>query len=231
VVERFLLLEGGSFPAEWVNLAAEKLEQGAVVVHPTETVHGFGCRWDSRTAQERIERFKGREPGKAMLLLVPGVEWVERLTEEISAEAEVLMRAFWPGPLTLVFETSGAARERCPWLGETVALRRSPHPFTRQVVERLGLPIVSTSLNRSGQPMPSDPIRFLTESLPAELGNGIKTVELAVIDRRLADAERPGLPSSLVRPESGGFELLRCGAVSAEEISRRTGLELRTRRG
>ncbi|MCE5271592.1 L-threonylcarbamoyladenylate synthase [bacterium] len=234
MVERFLLLEGDTFPSEWVALAAEKLEQGAVVVHPTETVHGFGCRWDSRAAHERIVRLKGREPGKAMLFLVPDTGWVERLAQGISPEAAALMQAFWPGPLTLVFNASGAAHERCPWLGETVALRRSPHPFTAKVVERLALPMVSTSLNRSGQPVPEDPVRFLTEVLPAELGDEPPKprVELAVIESRApGSGAGTGLPSSLVRPLSGGFELLRSGAVSAEEISRRTGLELRQRLG
>jgi L-threonylcarbamoyladenylate synthase len=126
VVKRFLFLDGGQFPVEWISLAAGALDGGSVVVHPTETVHGFGCRWDCREAAERIVRMKGRDPGKSMLFLVPDLNWVERLTTGLSPESIQMVEKFWPGPLTLVFQASESVRKECPWLGETVGPPAQP---------------------------------------------------------------------------------------------------------
>ncbi len=226
MVKRFLFIDGGQYPEEWISLAAEELEQGAVVVHPTETVHGFGCRWDCREATERIVRIKGRGPGKSMLFLVPDLDWVERLTTGLSPESIRLIEIFWPGPLTLVFKASAAARKACSWLGETVALRRSPHAFTSRLVERLNRPMISTSLNLTGQPVPENPVHFLSEVLPlSSIGRDSLSLELAVIDRSERAGQKHLLPSSVVRPVKNGYVMLREGAVKAEEIGRLTGLE------
>lgn len=226
MVKRFLFLDGGQYPEEWINLAAEELAKGAVVVHPTETVHGFGCRWDCPEATERIMRMKGRDPGKSMLFLVPSLDWVKRLTTGLTPESIRMIEKFWPGPLTLVFQASASAREECPWLGATVALRRSPHAFTSRLVKRLDSPIISTSLNLTGNPVPEDPVHFLSEVLPSALaGNKSLCLELAVIDRSARSGQNRALPSSVVQPVKNGYIMLREGAVAAEEIGRLTGLE------
>lgn len=188
------------------------------MVHPTETVHGFGCRADNPSALERIHRLKGRDPVKGFILLVPDRQSIGRFCPEPPSRALELAQNFWPGPLTIVFNTSPEARREYPWLGETVALRQTPHRFTSRVVKGLGLPMVSTSLNRSGHPAPDDPLRFL---------NGLDgVVELAVIDPALVSGSS-GKASSVVAADADGrLEMLREGVLTAARIQALTGLEV-----
>lgn len=219
MLERSMVLNPTDFPDEWVNETVKALLEGAVVVHPTETVHGFGCRADNPEALKRIHNLKGRDPVKSFILLVQGVEWVGRFCPAPPSRALKLAETFWPGPLTIVSGTSPEARNEYPWLGETVALRQTPHPFTSRVVKNLGLPMVSTSLNRSGHPAPDDPLSFV---------KGLEgVVELAVIDPASA-AGSAGKASSVVAVSADGrLEMLREGVLTAARIQAITGLEVR----
>ena len=217
MIDKVRLIGNGTFPEEWVGEAVEALSGDALLVHPTETVHGIGCRVDSEIAVTRIRSLKGREESKRFVLLVPEPAWLDEICENVRPEAFELVRSFWPGPLTVVFETNDSARRRFPCLGETVALRQTPHPFTSRVVSKSGLPMVSTSLNLSGRPPVSDPISFL-ETLEDK-------VELAVVDRSMT-ADLSALPSTVigVKPD-GTLAVLREGAVSVSRVRELTGLK------
>ncbi|MEA2063739.1 MAG: L-threonylcarbamoyladenylate synthase [Gemmatimonadota bacterium] len=220
--------ECAEFSRSWVGEAASLLERATVVVHPTETVHGLGCRYDCRAAIERIAQLKGRkEPGR-MILLVPGPLWLDTLCNEVPDVARKLARHFWPGPLTLVLKTADSARRKVPWLGTTVALRQCGHPFTSRVVEKLGLPVVSTSFNLTGQQAEhSDPQRNLEILAEGWKKKGLALPELAVMDRNISGQE--SLPSTILAVRTGGpLLLLREGVIGVEEIKARAMTEVVT---
>ena len=225
MIERVIILEGAGFKSAWVEETVSLLERSAVVVHPTETIHGLGCRYDSNSCIERISRLKGRKSGKPMIFLVPGPSWLYKLCGEIPQQAYKLVGLFWPGPLTLVLKTAESARKKVPWLGETVAVRQCSHPFTAQVLAELDLPIASTSLNLSGQPIVGDP-----ESSLEILAAGWKDEPqlrpaLAVIDRKKSNTENI-LPSTILAVESNGIvRVLRRGACPLGEIIDKAGIE------
>ncbi len=221
VTERLVRIDWDSFPEELPERGAELLREGGVVVHPTETVHGYGARFDLAEAVERIRALKGRETGKPMLLLVPGPEWVDRLARGVSPLARRLMESFWPGPLTLVFEAGDEAHLLCPWAGESIALRQGAHPFTSRMLERLGLPLVSTSLNRAGEPPAEDPAAYLA-ALSRALGEDSPLLpELAVLDQRSGGPGR--LPSTVVRVSGAReIQILREGALGTGQIAAAT---------
>src|SRR3989338_11425861 len=107
----------------------EILESGGVFAYPTETVYGLGADPFQREAVQKVLELKGRPLHQTPLLLIPNREWVGKLAKNISPLAERLMDRFWPGPLTIVFESS---REIPSWLlrdDETIALRFSSHPW------------------------------------------------------------------------------------------------------
>jgi len=225
VIERVIILRSGRFKSSWVEETVRSLERSAVVVHPTETIHGLGCRYDSSSGLERISRLKRRRPDKPMIFLVPGTAWLENLCGEIPRLAARLAGLFWPGPLTLVLKTSDEARKKVPWLGETVAVRRCAHPFTARVLSELNLPIASTSLNFSGRPVEPDPERSLELLAPGWQEEPRLRPDLAVIDKRQVAKEKT-LPSTIlaVKPK-GEMRLIRRGACPLSEIFTRTGIE------
>jgi tRNA threonylcarbamoyl adenosine modification protein (Sua5/YciO/YrdC/YwlC family) len=134
--------------------ALDHLRAGGVLAYPTETVYGFGCRLDGE-ALGRLRELKSREEGP-FLLLIEGMSGARDL--EWSAEARLLAEAVWPGPLTLVLPDPGKAYPaavRGPTGG--VAVRDTPHPVARRLVQALGEPLTSTSANRRGEPPARSP--------------------------------------------------------------------------
>ncbi len=124
--------------------ALRALREGGVVLHPTETVYGFGCDARSAVACDRIRRMKGVAPQRPLI-------WLVRDLEQACAEADLspvarrLAAAFWPGPLTLVADRGD----------DTVALRVSPHPTVAMLLADLDGPMTSTSANRTGESPPA----------------------------------------------------------------------------
>jgi len=225
VNDSFFIISGDKYPEELVGRTVEHFRSQAVVVHPTETIHGYGSRYDSARAIERIRIMKGREKDKPMVLLIPGQAWVDLLVRDVPDPARKLTEAFWPGPLTIVFRTGAKALEKCPWLNQTVALRRTAHPFTSRVLRELDLPIVSTSINRSGRPVPPDPLKYLEKLARRKKSTPELIPELAVIDQKLQDSG--SYPSTIVRVvDEETVQVIRHGALSAEIIAERAGIKV-----
>ncbi len=124
--------------------AVRALARGGVLLYPTETVYGFGCDAGDRSACARIAALKGWPAPRPMLVLVRDLEGAEAVGE-VTPVARALAEAFWPGPLTLVIPEGS---------GSTVGVRVSPHPVVRQLLDRIGGPITSTSANRTGAAPP-----------------------------------------------------------------------------
>ncbi len=127
------------------------LHAGAVVIFPTETVYGIGTSVFSLAGIKRIYQLKGRQREKPLALLVHSLEAAKPLVEEIPKEAERLARLFWPGPLTLVFKASALGRVVTGGLA-TIGVRIPDHPVALAILRKVGVPLATTSVNRSGQP-------------------------------------------------------------------------------
>jgi len=130
--------------------AVAHLRGGGLVAYPTETVYGLGGPV-STDAVARVRALKARERAKPLLVLVPsakdaaGLRW--------TAGARELARIFWPGALTLVLEDPLGIFPRGVRHEDThaVGVRVSPHPVVARLLEGLGAPITSTSLNLPGE--------------------------------------------------------------------------------
>ena len=217
--ERIVQIAGGEFPAGLVGRAAEVVRSGGVLIHPTATVHGYGCRYDLAGPVERIRKLKGRDGEKPMIVLVGSVQWLDRICENVPDEARKLAAAFWPGPLTLVLAASEPFRASCAWTAGTVALRHCAHPFTAALTNELDSPLVSTSLGYSGSELPADSLAFIQDLYA---GSDPAPPELAVIDTEL---DKPGRAASTIVDMStpGSFRILRGGPVGQGELERAGG--------
>ncbi|MCO4769336.1 MAG: L-threonylcarbamoyladenylate synthase [Deltaproteobacteria bacterium] len=153
------------------------LRSGALVVYPTETVFGIGCVLSAGEAGiERVRAAKGSPPGRPFLVLAASREMAFSLWSEVPPVGLILGTSEWPGPLTLV----GPARQGLPkgLLGEsdgpdgvvsTVSVRVPGDPALRQLIGRLGEPLLSTSANPAGSPPPVDLAAVDLESLSPDL--------------------------------------------------------------
>lgn len=191
-----------------IDAALAALSRGEVVGIPTETVYGVAADPFVPGATERLFRAKRRPDSVALPMLVAEPAEAERLGE-IDERAARLIARFWPGPLTIVLRRRSGLGLVLGGDETTIGLRCPDQPVALHLLERSG-PLAVTSANLHGEP----PLRT-AQSLRDVLG-----ADLAVV----VDAGRcEGVPStvvSLVGPEP---EVLRLGAISAEEIAAAAG--------
>ena len=130
------------------------LVSGGVVALPTDTLHGFSALLTYSDGLRRIAAMKGTPGRKQFILLASSLEMVERYVSSFGCTTRERLSSIWPGPLTAVLP----AGEECPdWYGDTVAFRVPDLPPLLELIERLGQPIVSTSVNRADEEPLSDP--------------------------------------------------------------------------
>jgi L-threonylcarbamoyladenylate synthase len=126
-------------------MVARHMRAGGLVAMPTETVYGFGALLRPGLIS-RVQQLKARDHDSPFLVLVAGPESVPEL--EWTPWAREFAKLFWPGSLTLVLpDPQGRFPLGVRSAAGTVAIRQSPHPLARGLVEALGEPILSTSVN------------------------------------------------------------------------------------
>ena len=186
------------------------LAERRVLAYPTETVYGFGTAVDHESV-EALVRMKGRPPGKPFLLLIGDPQQVHRLDLHLPPYAAHLAARFWPGPLTLVLrggEGRVPARLRGPEGG--VAVRLTPHPGLRRLLQAYGEPITSTSANRPGVP-PAMVASDIVQQWPDEIRRGL----LHVLDGGRLETSKP---STVVDCTGRRARVIRPGVLSAQQL-------------
>ncbi len=186
--------------------AAKILRQGGVVAFPTESSYGLAVTICSDKALQRLYQLKGRAADKAFPVLIESREQLLQLAASVPPLYEVLIKQFWPGPLTLVFP---ARRQLSPVLTggkKTIAIRRSSHPVATGLVAAVGGPITATSANRSGDS-------------PCTTAAEVKEVFGSRIDLIIDGGKAAAPPSTIVALRAGKLNVLREGQLPAARFS------------
>lgn len=191
--------------------AGEVIRRGGLVAFPTETVYGLGAHAGDAAAVAALFAAKGRPPEKALILHIAAREELWPYVKEVSPLAARLIEAFWPGPLTLVFKSSGKLPAAVTGGLPTLAVRVPAHPVALGLIRAAGVPVVAPSANLSGRPSPVTAAAVL-----ADLGGRID----AVIDGGPAPL---GVTSTVLDVTGEVPRVLRSGAVGAAEIAAVTG--------
>lgn len=182
--------------------------QGGLVAFPTDTVYGVGAHAFLPHAVERLYAIKGRSRSKAIPLLLGKAEDMEDIASGISPLAWRLAESFWPGGLTMVlFRKKGVPDVVCAG-GETVAVRVPAHPLALALIEAVGVPLATTSANRSGAAS-----TVTAEEVQRQLGEQIELI--------LDGGRSPGeIPSTVIDLTRDPSTILRRGAISEERLKR-----------
>ncbi|MCC6375783.1 MAG: threonylcarbamoyl-AMP synthase [Microbacteriaceae bacterium] len=159
-----------------MRLARAAIGKGELVVIPTDTVYGVACDAFNPDAVNRLLAAKGRGRQAPPPVLIPGIPTLDALAEHVPEEARVLVKAFWPGALTLIVP----ARESLKWdLGEThgtVALRMPDDEIALELLSETG-PLAVSSANLTGRPAATtaqEAQTALGESVSVYLDGGIR---------------------------------------------------------
>ncbi|KZT13079.1 translation factor [Laetiporus sulphureus 93-53] len=192
--------------------AAEQLKRLQTVAFPTETVYGLGALALDSTAASRIFSTKGRPPDNPLIVHVSSIPMLHKLLPRgytISKTNDMLMRHFWPGPLTLLFPADSALIPSIITANQaTVAIRMPSHPVARALIALTDAPIAAPSANSSGRPSPTR-----AEHVFKDLGGKVGLI----LDGGPCGV---GLESTVVEAlnEDGNIRILRPGGVTVEDI-------------
>lgn len=128
------------------------IEQGGLVVFPTETVYGIGADATNPDAVKRIFLAKGRPSDNPLIVHLADQQDLDKCVDSIPELAYPLMKAFWPGPLTLVFKKKPIIPKEVSGGLDTVGIRIPSSEVARMVIQASGVPICAPSANLSGKP-------------------------------------------------------------------------------
>ncbi len=182
------------------------LKQGGIVAFPTDTVYGLGACVNLQSAVERVYQVKERPWSMALPLLLAHTSQMDEIAEEIPAVARLLARSLLPGALTMVLRRSELVSDMVTAGSMTVAVRVPAHPVPVVLVEGLGVPIVGTSANLSGQPS-----ALTADEVHAQFGDKI---DLVIDGGRCLGGEE----STIIDVTGEMPVVLREGAISKEEL-------------
>lgn len=136
--------------------ASDQLIKNETVAFPTETVYGLGGNAQSDEAVSKIFAAKGRPADNPLIIHIAERSQLEAFVDSVPEKAEKLISAFWPGPLTMIFNKKVGALSDLATAGlSTVAIRMPDHPVALALLKKTGLPIAAPSANSSGKPSPT----------------------------------------------------------------------------
>ncbi len=138
-----------------IQTAAAILKEGGLVAFPTETVYGLGADALRPEAAKRIYAAKGRPSDNPLIVHIADFDAVYRIAREIPPQAKALADAFWPGPLTMIFQKTEAVPYETTGGLDTVAVRMPSHPAALALIRESGGYIAAPSANTSGRPSPT----------------------------------------------------------------------------
>ena len=180
---------------ELLERAHETLQNGGLVILPTETVYGIACDPSVPGAFNKLIAAKGRDGDRPVARLAADKEQVRTAAVKWNEGLEALAVRYWPGPLTLVLETAGG------WTGYRVPDHAVPSALAR----RCGRTLALTSANLSGEP-DTRTAQDAMDAVQADL----------VLDS--GPSANEAIPSTVVKVDGSGIECLREGVIPFREI-------------
>ena len=127
------------------------LRRGGLVAYPTESCYGLGCDPRNLRALKRLIQLKGRDAAKGLLLIADHIKRLQPFMKPPSTADRIRMQRSWPGPVTWVVPASSACPPLLTGGRPTIAVRVTAHPVAARLCRSLGMALVSTSANKSGQ--------------------------------------------------------------------------------
>lgn len=201
-----------------MRLARAAIGRGELVVIPTDTVYGVAADAFNPAAVQRLLDAKGRGRQSPPPVLVPGIPTLAALAETVPDEVDALVKAFWPGGLTIVLPASPSL----VWdLGETkgtVALRMPDNTIALELLSETG-PLAVSSANLTGRPAArtaAEAEGMLGESISVYLDGGEAGSAYDRVEGK--DSSSTIVDATALAAGVGGLRILRHGVISADRL-------------
>ena len=141
-----------------IKKIANTLSADGVIIYPTDTIYGFGCNIFSKKAINRIYKIKQKKIG-GFSFIIPNLSQISKYAI-VSDYAYKVMKKLLPGPYTFVLKASKLVPKELIPNKKTVAIRIPDNQICLEIVKELDCPIISTSVNITGEPNFSEPLEM-----------------------------------------------------------------------
>lgn len=182
---------------------ANILKNDGVVSVPTDTVYGLCARINSKVAFDKLVEVKNRPSNKSFPILCLNESQIREIAI-VDEKIEKLIRAFMPGPITLVLNKKDKSFDTINNKDNTLAIRMAPTKELEELIEYVGSPLFLTSANSSGQDVCKS-LDEIKESCPK-------------LDAILEGNSNFGVPSTIVNCTKDNIIILREGPITLQQI-------------
>jgi L-threonylcarbamoyladenylate synthase len=188
---------------EGIRKSVEIIENGGVIIFPTDTVYGIGCNPYDVNAVKKIYEIKSREKIKSLPVLASSIEIVKQITI-IDEFTEKIIKKYWPGPLTLILKLKDKNLKKSLNLEDKIAVRIPNSVCTLKLLNKCNL-LVGTSANVSGDSSFTD---------PQECMKNVKNYDVFVDGGTITSKGE----STIIEIENEKIHVIREGALKKEDI-------------
>lgn len=188
---------------EGIRKSVEIIENGGVIIFPTDTVYGIGCNPYDANAVKKIYEIKSREKIKSLPVLASSIEIVKQISI-IDEFTEKIIKKYWPGPLTLILKLKDKNLKESLNLEDKIAVRIPNSVCTLKLLNKCNL-LVGTSANVSGDSSFTD---------PQECMKNVNNYDIFVDGGTITSKGE----STIIEIENEKIHVIREGALKKEDI-------------
>ncbi len=181
-----------------ITRAVETIEQGGIVIYPTDTVYAYGCDINCRQAIERIYSIKKIPKNKPLSFIFSDITELHEYVRNISDQAFKIIKRSVPGPYTFIFQASKLVPRIAITHQKTIGVRIPDNNIALDMVRALGRPILSAGVSTVEGEYVIDPLE-------------IEKQYLAGVDIVINAGRKESTPSTVVDFSNGGVEHVREG--------------------
>jgi|AntAceMinimDraft_16_1070373.scaffolds.fasta_scaffold01820_6 tRNA threonylcarbamoyl adenosine modification protein (Sua5/YciO/YrdC/YwlC family) len=176
-------------------------------LHYTGSMFGIGCSAFNKEAINKINSLKNRKDKKSFIVLIPDIDWLKKYDVQITPKVRCILQQYWAGELSVVLEVPDTRLKHITQNGK-VAFRIPTDELLREFIEEFDEPIISTSVNKSGE----KPVQNLEE-----ISTGFESwFDFAIL---LNDVQQSNnLPSTIIEFSDDKLNLIREGRIPFSEI-------------
>lgn len=192
---------------EIINKAVQVLNQGGIILAPTDTVWGLMCDYASEESVHSLFAIKN-SPAKPVALLIDSLERLSQLKINVPPFVNEISNRYWPGPLTLIFKSALENIGHIAGENNSVGVRMPAADDLLELIKLFGKPLAASSANIAKQ---KQPMRF--EDIPDEI-----TMSADFICK--FEIKPSGVSSTVIDCTSEKFKILREGEITLENLEK-----------
>lgn len=196
--------------------AVETIKNGGIVIFPTETVYGLGADCFNSEAVKKVFITKNRPYYDPLIVHISKKSQMFELVKNVDNKVKLLIKTFWPGPLSIVLKKSSKVPDIVTANKDTVCIRMPSNLVAKIFIDMCGVPIAAPSANIFSRVSATSIEHILKDFSKKEF------VEYIIYDGN----SQYGLESTIVDCTMYPFKILRYGSITPEEIRKKTGLTI-----